>query len=120
MATSYNTETIILRAQIMNTAKYEAGTYKKGQLLGRISTSGLFTVYNASYDPDEDDPTGSEIVTAVCPVDITINAVVKTGPVARGEFSRAGVAAVMASLTPAVTLTDQIIGQCWDAGIILN
>jgi hypothetical protein len=56
----------------------------------------------------------------VCPADITIDAGRAAGPVARGEFSRAGVAAVMASLSPAVALDDKLIGQCWDAGIILN
>jgi hypothetical protein len=113
-ATPYNTENIIVKARILNTAKYAAGTYKKGQLLGRITASGLFTAYDSEAE------TGAEIVSAVCPVDITINSSVPAAPVARGEFSRQGVATVMASLGTPVTLTDALIGQCWDAGIILN
>jgi hypothetical protein len=112
--TSYNTEDVIVRAQVMNAAKYAAGTYKKGQLLGRLTANGVFTPYTSGVT------TGAEIIAAVCPVDITIDTVVTTAPVARGEFSRAGVAAVMASLGTPVALTDALIGQCWDAGIILN
>jgi hypothetical protein len=52
------------------------------------------------------------------------DAVIPTGggnaPVARGEFIREGVAAVMAALAAPVTLDDALVGQCWDAGIILN
>jgi hypothetical protein len=112
--TSYNTENIILKARVLNTAKYAPGTYRKGQLLGRISASGVFTAYDAEVT------TGAEKVAAVCPVDVTITAALPSAPAARGEFSRRGVAEVMASLTNPVTLDDKLIGQCWDAGIILN
>lgn len=113
-ATPYITEDIVVKATVLNRAKYANGTYKKGQLLGRISASGAFTAY-ASGSSD-----GSQIIAAVCLKDMTISANLPTGPVARGEFSRAGVAAVMSSLSTPVTLSDVIIGQCWDAGIILN
>jgi hypothetical protein len=106
--TSYQTEDIVVRAETLNSAKYANGTYKKGQLLGRV------TAY-ASGGSD-----GSQIVAAVCPKDLTISASLPTGPVARGEFSRKGVKAVLESLNPAVSLNDQLVGQCWDAGIILN
>ncbi|MDR0374403.1 MAG: hypothetical protein LBH85_01585 [Treponema sp.] len=122
-STSYNTENIIVKPRIQNAAKYAAGSYRKGQLLGRINATGLFTAYNPDFELDGDDNpiiTGAETVRAVCPADIIIDSTVTTGPVARGEFSRDGVAAVMASLASPITLTDALIGQCWDAGIILN
>jgi hypothetical protein len=112
--TPYGTEAVLFRVTVLNAAKYAVGTYKKGQLLGRLTASGAFCAYNSAVS------TGAEVIAAVCPADITIDTVVTTGPVARGEFSRAGVKEVMASLSPAVSLDDQLIGQCWDAGIILN
>ena len=112
--TAYPTEDIVFRASVLNAAKYAAGTYRKGQLLGRLTANGAFCAYDGSAD------TGAEIVCALCPADITIDTAIPTGPAARGEFSRAGVAAVMASLSPAVALDDTLTGQCWDAGIILN
>jgi hypothetical protein len=112
--TPYGTEDIIVRSEVLNAAKYAAGTYKNGQLLGRLTATGAFCVYNGAL------ATGAEIIAGVCPADVTIDAARPAGPVIRGEFSRAGVAAVMASLTPAVALDDKLIGQCRDAGIILN
>jgi hypothetical protein len=112
--TAYRTEDIIVRAEIQNAAPYAAGTYKKGQLLGRVTATGAFKAYTAGASD------GSQIIAALCPQDMTASAANPTGPIARGEFSRKGVAAVMASLTPAVTVDDPLAGQCWDAGIILN
>jgi hypothetical protein len=115
----YNTNAVTERISVLNSAKLAAGTYKSGQLLGRLTATGEFTAYNSAFDPEEDDPTGAELVSAVC-----LNDVITTGgftaPVARGEFIREGVAAVMKGLTPSVPLTDALVGQCWDAGIILN
>ena len=112
--TPYTTEDIVFRASVLNAAKYAAGTYRKGQLVGRLTASGEFCAYDGSAD------TGAEIVSAVCPADMIIDTAITTGPVARGEFSRAGIAEVMASLATPVALNDTLIGRCWDAGIILN
>jgi hypothetical protein len=110
---AYGTEDIIVRPIAQNAAPYAAGTYKKGQLLGRITATGLYTAYVAGAT------TGAEVVRAVCPADFTAVANDRHA-VLRGEFSLQGVKVVMAGLTPAVALTDILIGQCWDAGIILT
>lgn len=110
---NYDTEGIIVNAQALNAVPYAAGTYKKGQLLGRVDTTGVFGAYDASAS------TGLEVIRAVCPDDFTAAAPQKRH-VLRGEFSRAGVAAVMASLATAVTVDDALAGMCFDAGIILN
>jgi hypothetical protein len=110
---AYDTENVIVGAQALNAVPYAAGTYKKGQLLGRIDATGVFGAYNASAE------TGLEVIRAVCPDDFTATAGQKHH-VLRGEFSRDGVKAVMASLAAPVTLTDALVGMCFDAGIILN
>jgi hypothetical protein len=117
---TYNTNAVTSRVSVLNGAKFAPGTYKSGQLLGRLTATGEFTAYNAAFDPDKDDPTGKEIVAAVCLNDVTVPAGGGNAPVARGEFIREGVSAVMAGLKVPVTLTDVIARQCWDAGIILN
>jgi hypothetical protein len=111
---NYLTNAVEGRVSVLNGAKFAAGTYKAGQLLGRVTASGAFT----AYDPEGED--GSEMVSAVCAGNVVIPNGGGNAPVARGEFVREGVAAVMAGLTPSVTLGDVLVGQCWDAGIILN
>ena len=111
---TYNTNAITSRISVLNGAKMAEGTYKSGQLLGRVTGSGAF----AAYNPGGDD--GTELVAAVCLNDTVIPVGGGNAPIASGEFIREGVAAVMAGLSPAVPLTDVLIGQCWDAGIILN
>jgi hypothetical protein len=112
--TNYNTNAITSRIIVLNNAKFAAGTYKRGQLVGMTTATGVFATYNASGTG------GIEQITAVVLNDVTIDSTNTTAAVARGEFNRDGVAAVMASLTAPVMLTDAIVGQCWDAGIILN
>jgi hypothetical protein len=111
---TYNTNAVTSRIEVLNGAKIAAGTYKSGQLLGRLTATGVFT----AYDSDGED--GEEIICAVCAIDALIPTGGGNTPVAKGEFIREGVAAVMAGLASPVTLTDVIVGQCWDAGIILN
>ena len=111
---NYPTEDILVRANVLNSALFVAGTYKKGELLGQVTASGAFTTF-ASGASD-----GSQIIAAVCPQDVEIGGAVTRAAVANGEFSRKGVTAVMASLATPVTVNDAIVGQCWDAGIILN
>jgi hypothetical protein len=105
---TYDSEGIIVNAEALNAAPYAAGTYKKGQLLGRVDSSGVFGAYSAAAE------NGLEVIRAVCPDDFTATTAGQKHPVLRGEFSRAGVAAVMGSLT------DALVGMCFDAGIILN
>jgi hypothetical protein len=115
METPYITEVVAFKAEVLNAAEYVPGTYKKGQLVGRLNATGKFCPYNSAVS------TGAEVIAAVCPADMVIEATARTaGPAARGEFSREGVAAVMASLATPVALDAKLIGQCWDAGIILN
>jgi hypothetical protein len=109
----YATEGVIVEAEALNAVPYAAGAYKKGQLLGRIDATGVFGAYSAAAE------TGLEVIRAVCPDDFTAAAGQKHH-VLRGEFSREGVKAVMASLATPVTLTDALVGMCFDAGIILN
>jgi hypothetical protein len=109
----YATESEKVLTDALNAVSYAAGTYKKGQLLGRVDVTGVFGAYNAAAE------NGLEVIRAVCPDDFTAVENQKHH-VLRGEFSRAGVAAVMASLADPVTLTDAIVGMCFDAGILLN
>lgn len=116
---TYDSEEVLVNVQAQNAAPYAAGTYKKGQLLGRVDATGVYGAYNAAADPEEPDEAGLQVIRAVCPDDFTAGAGQKHH-VLRGEFRRAGVAAVMASLAASVTLTDALAGMCFDAGIILN
>jgi hypothetical protein len=108
---TYNTNAVTSRISVLNGAKIAAGTYKSGQLLGRLTATGIFTALIAPPQTS----TGAEIPSAVCLNDVVIPVGGGTAPVAKGEFIREGVAAA----TP-VSLSDVVIGQCWDAGIILN
>ena len=110
---NYNTNAVTARITVLNGALLAAGTYKSGQLLGKLTASGKFTAYAAGA------ATGAQTISAVCLNDVTL-AADGYAPVARGEFVREGVAAVMAGLAAPVTLTDILVGQCWDAGIVLN
>jgi hypothetical protein len=109
----YDGEKITVGVQALNAVPYAAGAYIKGQLLGRVDSTGVF----GAYDPD--DETGLEVIRAVCPDDFTAAAGQKHHAL-RGEFSRKGVSDAMASLAAPVALTDALIGMCFDAGIILN
>jgi hypothetical protein len=110
----YATEDILIRVAGLRNALFAAGTYKKGQLLGCVTATGSFTVYDSAGSD------GSEVIAGVCPRDITIDSTVKRGTVMVGEFSRAGVTRVMAALSPAVTVNDALVGACFKAGVILN
>lgn len=107
---TYDSEGIIVNAEALNAAPYAAGTYKKGQLLGRVDSTGVFGAYTSG------NTTGLAVIRAVCPDDFTATTAGQKHPVLRGEFSRAGVDKVMG---PGV-LTDALVGMCFDAGIILN
>ncbi|MDR3355791.1 MAG: hypothetical protein LBO04_01215 [Spirochaetaceae bacterium] len=111
---TYDSEHVLVNVQGLNAVPYAAGTYKKGQLLGRVDSTGVFGAYTAGV------ATGLEVIRAVCPDDFTVPSGGGKHHVLYGEFSRAGVAAVMASLDTPVTLTDALVGMCFDAGIILN
>jgi hypothetical protein len=110
---AYDTENVRVGTRALNAVPYAAGTYKKGQLLGRVDATGVFGAYTAGVS------TGLQVIRAVCPDDFTATAGQKHH-VLTGEFSRDGVKAVMASLGTPVTLTDALIGMCFDAGIFLN
>jgi hypothetical protein len=109
---NYLTNIIFYLPVIQNAAPFAPGKYRKGQLLGRTA-DGVY----AAFDPNGSG--GTETVHAVCVRDFTAVSGDRS-PIACGEFNRDGVAAVMSALTPPVALTDQIIGQCFDVGIILN
>jgi hypothetical protein len=112
----YGTESVLIDigGKTRNAATFKAGTYVKGQLLGRIDATGLYAPYAAAGDD------GTQIVRKVCVKDSAIANDGDRAPVAHGEFSLAGVKAVMAALAEPVALDDVLIGQCDDAGIVLN
>lgn len=112
--TSFPTENILAGKNIVRSdAIFVAGTYKRGELVGRVTATGKYTTYDAGGVD------GSEIIRAVCMKDITL---VADGylPIAKGEFQKVGVTAIMAGLTVPITVNDVILAACDDAGIILN
>jgi hypothetical protein len=109
----YQTNNIFGRISVLNGALFAAGTYKAGQLVGHLTASGKFTTFDASAT------TGAEIIAGVVINDITLT-VDGFVSVAKGEFSKNGIKSVMASLPVAVTVTDLIVSQCFNAGIFLN
>ena len=111
---SYDTNDIVYRITTQNSALFAAGTYKRGQPVGRDNTTGAYTAY------DENATNGAEKISGVVINDMIIPTGGGHGIIAFGEFDRTGVARVMASLTPPITLTDVLVGRCNDAGIILN
>jgi hypothetical protein len=111
---TYLTEDTFVSAKVQNLAPFAAGTYKRGQLVGRLTTNGKYTTYDAAGDD------GSETIRAVVVNDAIVSSGGGYGAIARGEFIKEGVTAVMAGLGEPVAMNDSIVGQCWDAGIILN
>jgi hypothetical protein len=109
---SYNTNAVTSRITVQNSAKLAAGSYKSGQLLGRLTASGIYTALTAIPTSDA---TGSEIPRAVCVYDVDIPNGGGAAAIAKGEFILEGVKAA----TP-VTIVPIQLGQCFDAGIILN
>jgi hypothetical protein len=101
------------RIIVQNNAPLAAGSYKRGQLLGRTDATGVY----GAFDPDDD--TGLEKVRAVC-VNDAVLAAAGIMAIARGEFEKEGLVALNAGLAVPVTITDAVIGQCFDAGIILD
>jgi hypothetical protein len=97
------------RPIVQNNAPLGAAAYTRGQLLGRVTASGLYK----PYDPDGED--GTEIVRAVAVNTATLGAA-GNGAIAKGEFEKEGIIAA----NPGVTFTDIITGALFDAGIILN
>jgi hypothetical protein len=101
------------RITVLNGAPFLKGSYKAGQLLGQVAASGKFTTFDAEAE------TGAEKIAGVAVKDVTL-AADGAAPVAKGEFDRAGVARVMASLAAPVAVGDLIVSQCFNAGIFLN
>ena len=109
----YDTESIFVRPETQNSAKFAAGTYKKGQLVAFNTSTNLYVLFVAGG------ANGTGTIRAVCKSDAVLGSAGYL-PIARGECSLSGVAAVMAALTTPITLTDALKAQCFDAGIILN
>ncbi|MDR1252919.1 MAG: head decoration protein [Treponema sp.] len=97
------------RPVVQNNAPMAAGTYARGQFLGRVTDTGVY----AAYDPDGDD--GTETIRAVAVNSQTL-AAAGYGAIAKGEFQKEGIIAVNSG----VTMDDALIGALFDAGIILN
>jgi hypothetical protein len=97
------------RPIVQNNAPFAAGSYVRGQLLGRVTASGLY----GAYDPDGED--GTEIVRAVAVNTATLGAA-GNGAIAKGEFQKEGIIAANSG----VTVDDALTGALFDAGIILN
>jgi hypothetical protein len=105
---TYNTD-FFYRPVIRNNAPLAAGTYARGQFLGRVTATGVY----APYDPAAED--GTEIICAVAVNGQTLPAA-GNGAIAKGEFQKEGIVAA----NPGVTVNDALIGALFDAGIILN
>jgi hypothetical protein len=105
----YKTENILVNVQAINAAPVADGAYKKGQIVSWKAADNQFVPYVATLTPDG-------IITA----DTDTASSGNFASVAKGEFSRAGVAAVMAALTPPITVNAALIGACFKNGIILN
>jgi hypothetical protein len=105
---NYETD-FFYRPIVQNNAPLGAAAYTRGQILGRVTASGLYK----PYDPDGED--GTEIIRAVAVNPATL-AAAGNGAIAKGEFGKEGFIAA----NPGVTFTDIIIGALFDAGIILN
>ena len=111
---TFPTESILAGKNIVRSdALFKTGTYKRGQIVGKLTADGGYTTYVSGA------ATGAEIISAVCMKDAVL-----TGddylPIAKGEFQKVGVQAVMSALATPITLTDKLLGECDDAGIILN
>jgi hypothetical protein len=96
------------RAVVLNNAPLAAGTYKRGQLLGCTTATGVFGAYNPSGTG------GLETVAAVC-VNDAVLAAAGNGAVAKGEFEKEGLIAANT-----VTVNAALVAACFRAGIILN
>jgi hypothetical protein len=104
----YNTD-FFYRPVVQNNAPLAAGTYVRGQILGRVTLTGVY----AAYDPEGED--GTETVRAVAVNTVTLEAA-GNGAVAKGEFQKEGIIAANSG----VTVDNALIGALFDAGIILN
>ncbi len=96
------------RVTVLNNAPLAAGTYKRGQLLGCTTATGVFGAYNPGGTG------GLEVVAAVC-VNNAVLAAAGNGAIARGEFEKEGVVAANA-----VAINAAVVAACFKAGIILN
>jgi hypothetical protein len=101
------------RTIVQNNAPFAAGTYVRGQLLGRVTETGTYK----AYDPSEED--GTEIVRAVSVNGVTL-AAAGVGAIAKGEFLKEAIVSINAGLPSPITVNDALIGTLFDAGIILN
>jgi hypothetical protein len=110
---SYRTNSIFSRVSVLNSALFAAGTYKAGELVGQLTASGKFTTFDAQA------ATGAEIIAGVVVRSVTFTTD-GNASVAKGEFIKSGITAVMASLTKPIAITDLIVSQCFNAGIFLN
>ncbi len=112
--TDHLTESIFAGKNIVRSdALFIIGTYKRGEIVGRVAANGKYTTFVPAGAG------GEEVIKAVCMKDKVLAA---DGflPIAKGEFQKVGVQAVMTGLTAPITLTDKMLGEADDANIILN
>jgi hypothetical protein len=97
------------RPVVQNNAPMAAGTYTRGQFLGRVTATGVY----AAYDSGASD--GTQTIRAVAVNSQTL-AAAGYGAIAKGEFQKEGIIAVNSG----VTVNNVLMGTLFDAGIILN
>ncbi|MDR3341809.1 MAG: head decoration protein [Treponema sp.] len=101
------------RPIIQNNAPLAAGTYVRGQLLGRVTATGVYKAYTSGASD------GTQVVRAVVVNDMNFEAG-SMGAIAKGEFLKESIIAVNAGLSTPIIVNDVLIGTLFDAGIILN
>ena len=112
MSTTYNTEDLV--AGEIKSAQKDAstGTYYRGQVLGRVDSTGVYGAYNDA------DATGLENIRAICAKDQTLAAqgriaVYVTGSEVKGSGLKDGNG-------DALTVDNTIIESAQDSGIIVK
>jgi hypothetical protein len=104
----YNTD-FFYRPVVENNVPMAAGTYARGQFLGRVTATGVY----AAYDSGASD--GTQTIRAIAVNSQTL-AAAGYGAIAKGEFQKEGIIAANSG----VTVDDALIGVLFDTGIILN
>lgn len=90
----------------------DAATFHRGQLLGRVTASNKYAAWNSGASD------GSEVIKAVCAADSVLTATGEIPTYINGSVVL-GSALVDAAGDP-LTVTDQIIEDAQDAGIIIK
>lgn len=112
MATAYITENLVAGGIVSATKTAATGTYKRGQLLGRVDSTSVYGAYNGA------DNTGLENVRAICAMDTVLSAPGKIATYITGSTVNAR--GIVDSAGDAVTVTATIIESAQDSGIVIK